>query len=119
MIRIAVSTLILAAAVAATAPVQGAVWPATANVDPYAANALAAGRTDTAEAKLARAYARGDRSIEVLLNLAAVRLRERDPAAARDLYRQVLARPNADMETNAGTGWSHDIAQAGLSIAAR
>ena len=119
MIVTKVSPLILAVAAAALVPAQAAPWPAAGSVDPFAASAIAAGRYDAAAARLDAAYARGDRSPEVLLNLAAVRLQTRDEAMAQALYRAVLAQPNADMLTDSGTAWSHDIAQRGLAIAAR
>lgn len=119
MIKRSVSILILGVAAAAAPPATAAVWPAAAHVDPYAADALVAGRTAAAEAKLASAYARGDRSPEVLLNLAAARLRGADAAGARDLYRAVLAQPDADLLTATGSDWSHAIARTGLALSAR
>lgn len=99
--------------VLAGAPATAA-WPTTEMVDPYGADAITKGRYDHVEKRLETAYSKGRRSVEVLLNLAAIRLEERDGDAAQTLYRQVLAQPNADMLTVTGTAWSHDIARPGL-----
>jgi hypothetical protein len=104
-------------AVAAAAPAAAATWQTQDVFDPYGAAKIQRGQYDGVEKKLAQAYARGDRSIEVLLNLAAIRAQEQNTLAAHSLYREVLAQPNADMLTLTGTAWSHDIAQRGISDA--
>ena len=58
---------------------------------------------------------KGDRSPEVLLNLAAIRLGEKRGAEARDLYKAVLDQPNVDMATLSGNATSHEVAQRGMA----
>ena len=89
--------------------------PSPSISDPYGAGSIARGRTAAVEQRLAVAYARGDRSTELLLNLAAIRLNARDGQGAQALYREVLAQPNADMATLSGNAWSHDIARRAMS----
>jgi thioredoxin-like negative regulator of GroEL len=83
--------------------------------DPYGAASISKGRIGTIERKLEAAYQKGDRSPEILLNLAAIRLQEKRPAEARDLYKAVLAQPNLDMATLSGGAMSHEIAQRGMA----
>lgn len=83
--------------------------------DPYGAASISKGRIGTIERKLEAAYQKGDRSPEVLLNLAAIRLQEKRGAEARDLYKAVLDQPNADMATLSGGAMSHEIAQRGMA----
>ena len=83
--------------------------------DPYGAGSISKGRYSMIERKLEAAYQKGDRSPEVLLNLAAIRLQEKRPTEARDLYKAVLNQPNADMATLDGGAWSHEIAQRGMA----
>jgi hypothetical protein len=83
--------------------------------DPYGAGSIAKGRTGTVERKLEAAYAKGDRSPEILLNLAAIRLQEKRGSEARDLYKAVLDQPNIDMATLSGGAMSHEIAQKGMA----
>lgn len=85
--------------------------------DPYGAGSIAAGRYGSIEKKLEAAYRQGDRSVEVLLNLAAIRLQQNDADAAKDLYAQVLAQPNVDMATLNGSALSHDIARRAMPAA--
>lgn len=85
--------------------------------DPYGAKSISVGRTGTIAKKLEAAYQRGDRSTEVLLNLAAIRISEKDLPGAQALYQEVLAQPNIDMDTLNGTAWSHDIARRALATA--
>lgn len=87
--------------------------------DPYGAGSISAGRYSSIEKKLEAAYQGGDRSLEVLLNLAAIRLRQKDSPGAETLYREVLAQPNVDMATLNGNAWSHDIATRAMAMAAR
>ncbi len=107
--------ILAAAAIAVAAPAM-AKAPSEI-VDPYGANAIAQARTTQVERRLTQAYQTGDRSLEVLLNLAAIRVQRGDPAGARALYAEVLAQPNADMATLSGAAWSHDIAQKGITLA--
>jgi Tfp pilus assembly protein PilF len=83
--------------------------------DPYGAASISKGRTATIERKLEAAYQKGDRSPEVLLNLAAIRLQEKRGAEARDLYKAVLDQPNVDMATLTGGAMSHELAQKGMA----
>ncbi len=83
--------------------------------DPYGAGSIAKGRFGHIERKLEAAYQKGDRSPEVLLNLAAIRLNEKKGAEARDLYKAVLSQPNIDMATLSGSAWSHELAQRGMA----
>ncbi|MBP8232990.1 hypothetical protein [Rhizorhabdus sp.] len=83
--------------------------------DPYGAGSISKGRYTAVERKLQAAYEKGDRSPEVLLNLAAIRLQEKRATEARDLYKAVLSQPNADMATLNGAAGSHEVAQRGLA----
>jgi len=83
--------------------------------DPYGAGSISKGRYTAVERKLQAAYEKGDRSPEVLLNLAAIRLQEKRATEARDLYKAVLNQPNADMATLNGAAGSHEVAQRGLA----
>jgi thioredoxin-like negative regulator of GroEL len=83
--------------------------------DPYGAGSISKGRIGTIERKLEAAYQKGDRSPEVLLNLAAIRLQEKRGAEARDLYKAVLDQPNVDMATLTGGAMSHELAQKGMA----
>jgi len=83
--------------------------------DPYGASSISQGRYSTIERKLEAAYQKGDRSPEVLLNLAAIRLAEKRGPEARDLYKAVLAQPNIDMATLDGNSMSHEVAQRGMA----
>lgn len=83
--------------------------------DPYGAASISKGRYSTVERKLETAYQKGDRSPEVLLNLAAIRLGEKRGSEARDLYKAVLDQPNVDMSTLSGTAMSHELAQRGMA----
>ena len=85
--------------------------------DPYGARSISVGRYDTIAKKLETAYQRGDRSTEVLLNLAAIRIKQKNLKGAETLYQEILAQPNTDMDTLNGTAWSHDIARTALSVA--
>lgn len=85
--------------------------------DPYGAKSISVGRTGTIAKKLEAAYQRGDRSTEVLLNLAAIRIAQQDMQGAQSLYQEVLSQPNVDMDTLNGSAWSHDIARNALSTA--
>ena len=85
--------------------------------DPYGAKSISIGRYGTIAKKLEAAYQHGDRSTEVLLNLAAIRITRKDFQGAESLYQEVLAQPNLDMDTLNGTAWSHDIARRALSTA--
>ena len=62
-----------------------------------------------------RAFGKGDRRPEILLNLAAVQVGRQDADDARALYDMVLSQPNIDMLTPRGPAWSHDIARRGLA----
>ncbi len=86
--------------------------------DPYGAKSISIGRYGTIAKKLETAYQNGDRSSEILLNLAAIRIKQNDLQGAEKLYREVLAQPNIDMDTLNGTAWSHDIARRALSVTA-
>jgi len=83
--------------------------------DPYGAASIAKGRTGKIEQKLQAAYEKGDRSPEVLLNLAAIRLQQNRPAEARTLYQAVLDQPDLDMATLNGGAMSHQLAQRGIA----
>lgn len=83
--------------------------------DPYGAGSISQGRYGTIERKLEAAYQKGDRSPEVLLNLAAIRLGEKRGNEARDLYKAVLDQPNVDMATLSGSAMSHELAQRGMA----
>lgn len=85
--------------------------------DPYGAKSISIGRTGTIAKKLEAAYQRGDRRTEILLNLAAIRISQKNFQGAEALYQEVLAQPNLDMDTLNGTAWSHDIARNALSTA--
>jgi thioredoxin-like negative regulator of GroEL len=85
--------------------------------DPYGAKSISIGRTDTIARKLEAAYQRGDRSTEVLLNLAAIRIQQKDLKGAETLYQEILAQPNTDMDTLNGSAWSHDIARRAMATA--
>ena len=83
--------------------------------DPYGAASISKGRTGSIERKLEAAYQKGDRSPEVLLNLAAIRLQEKRGTEARNLYKAVLDQPNVDMATLTGGAMSHELAQKGMA----
>lgn len=85
--------------------------------DPYGAKSISIGQYGPITKKLEAAYARGVRSTEVLLNLAAIRMKRNDLQGAEALYQEILAQPNVDMDTLNGTAWSHDIARQALSVA--
>lgn len=93
--------------------------PAVANTaetaDPYGATSISKGRYEHIERKLLASYQKGDRSPEVLLNLAAIRLKQQRGAEARAIFSQVLEQPNVDMATLTGSAWSHDLAHRGMS----
>ncbi len=89
----------------------------TAGADPFGARSISADRYDSIAKKLETSYRRGNRSVEVLLNLAAIRLKQRDAQGAEALYREVLAQPNVDMQMLNGNAWSHDIASRAMSMA--
>lgn len=102
-------------AFAAMLPGTALAIPVSDGPDTFGARAIARGETDGIETRLASAVSRGDRRPEVLLNLAAIRAGQSDVLGADRLYRMVLAAPNVDMATLAGTAWSHDIARRGLA----
>jgi len=102
-----VGTALVIAAPALAQPTQVA--------DPYGAASISKGRYASIERKLETAYQKGDRSPEVLLNLAAIRLGEKRATEARDLYKAVLDQPNIDMSTLSGSAWSHEVAQRGMA----
>jgi thioredoxin-like negative regulator of GroEL len=106
---------LLFAAALAVAPATAATWATDEVSDRYAAGAILQGNYSAASQRLFSALSRGDRRPEVLLNLAAVQVGRQDADDARALYAMVLAQPNIDMRTAAGTAWSHDIAQRGLA----
>ena len=83
--------------------------------DPYGGRSIAKGRIAQVEQRLSAAFRNGDHDPELLLNLAAIRLKQRDTASARALYRLVLAQPNMDMVTLHGSAWSHAIARRGMA----
>lgn len=83
--------------------------------DPYGAGSISKERFGFIERKLEAAFQKGDRSPEVLLNLAAIRLKEGRSEEARDLYKAVLDQPNLDMATLNGSAFSHEIAQRGMA----
>jgi Tfp pilus assembly protein PilF len=105
--------LLSAAALAAAAPALAG--PTAGVEDPYGARLIAKGRTAQAEARLETAFRKGVREPEVLLNLAAIRMTQRQPAAAQELYGLVLRQPNADMATLKGNAWSHEIARLAMA----
>jgi hypothetical protein len=102
---------------AVAAPALAGPSPSPTLADPYGAGSIVRGHYSGVEQRLQAAYARGDRDVELLLNLAAIRLKERDMASARALYDQVLAQPNIDMATLTGSAWSHDIARRATATA--
>jgi len=106
------SFVLVGAALAIAAP---ALAQPTEVADPYGAASISKGRYSTVERKLEAAYEKGDRSPEVLLNLAAIRLGEKRGAEARDLYNAVLEQPNTDMATLDGSAMSHELAQRGMA----
>lgn len=105
--------LLSAAILAMSSPALAGPTPVA---DPYGAGSISAGRYASIARKLEAAYQRGDRSVEVLLNLAAIRLQQSKAHEAASLYREVLAQPNVDMATLSGSAWSHDIARRALSM---
>jgi thioredoxin-like negative regulator of GroEL len=107
-------SLIIASLLAVTATPAFA-FPTTAVPDPYGAHAIARGDHARMEPRLAQAFAKGDRSPEVLLNLAAIQMKAGQPGTAHDLLRMVLDTPNTDMATLNGSAWSHDLARRAMS----
>jgi hypothetical protein len=107
--RILAAAVALSLAAPAFAGVTGVVE------DPYGGRSVAMGRIDKVDQRLSTAFKQGDHSPEVLINLAAIRLQQRDTGKARELYRMVLAQPNVDMATLRGSAWSHEIARRGLA----
>ncbi len=107
--------LILASLLAASAT-PALAFPVTTPVpDPYGAHAIARGDYARMEPRLADAFAKGDRSPEVLLNLAAIQMKSGQPGSADDLLRMVLTQPNTDMATLNGSAWSHDLARRAMA----
>lgn len=104
--------VLVGAALAIAAP---ALAQPTEVADPYGAGSISKGHYSTIERKLESAYQKGDRSPEVLLNLAAIRLGEKRGVEARDLYKAVLDQPNVDMATLSGNATSHEVAQRGMA----
>ena len=103
-------------AVAMAAPAgPAAQWRTNELADPFGAAAIENGRYDAVEKRLDGAFARGDRTTEVLLNLAAINLKRGQTGTAQDLYRMVLQQPDANMATRSGSAWSHAIARRGLT----
>ena len=96
-------------------PAAAFAWPASDVPDPYGAHAIARNDYTVLERRLADALARGDRTPEVLLNLAQIYRKERRDDAARALYQLVLGEPNVDLTTLNGSAWSHDLARKGLA----
>ena len=111
-----IRTFACAAALAASATPALAAWQAAEIADPYGAGAITRGSYDGIERRLSAAYLRGDRTPEVLLNLAAIRIKQQDLAGAQRLYREVMVQPNVDLTTPGGTAWSHAIAERGLRL---
>ena len=88
--------------------------------DPVAVSAIATSDWQRAEAQLSAQIAKGSREPGVLLNLAHVYRQTDRTAQAVDLYRQVQAEPNVQMErTDGSPAWSHDLARFGLQRASR
>jgi hypothetical protein len=107
--RMLAAAIALSLAAPAVAGVTGVVE------DPYGGRAVAKGHIAKVDQRLSTAFKQGDHCPEVLINLAAIRLRQQDSAGARELYRMVLAQPNVDMATLRGSAWSHEIARRGLA----
>ncbi len=105
------ATLIVAILFTAVTPAFASPSPSPSIADPYGAGSISRGRFAAVERRLQVAYDRGDRSTELLLNLAAIRLKDSDGQGAQALYRQVLSQPNVDLATLTGNAWSHDIAR--------
>jgi hypothetical protein len=83
--------------------------------DPVAFQAIAASDLRTAESVLANEVAAGTREPGVLINLAHVYSRTGRTQQSVDLYRQVMALPNAQMARQDGSpAWSHDLAMRGI-----
>lgn len=104
--------VLVGAALAMAAPVLA---QPTEVADPYGAGSIAKDRFGHIERKLEAAYQKGDRTPEVLLNLAAIRLKQGRAEDARTLYKAVLDQPNLDMATLTGSAWSHELAQRGMA----
>ena len=100
----------------AATPVLAGLPVADEVADRYGSTQIMSGQAKRIEPRLAAAYQRGERSPELLINLAAVRMKSHDDGAAQALYRLILTQPNVDMETPSGTAWSHDIARKGLAL---
>ena len=105
--------VLAAAALAITGPALA--WPTGGVEDPYGARSIANGRIAPVEQRLEAAFRKGDRNPEVLLNLAAIRIAQQQPAAAQALYGLVLQQPNVDMATLRGSAWSHEIARRAMT----
>lgn len=111
------------ATIAMLAPAGVMAWPSTGVPDPYGAKSIVRNDFSTLQPRLAAAVTKGDRTPEVLLNLAAIYSKQNDAMRADALYRMVLDQPNIDLATLSGNAWSHDLATRGLertrTIAAR
>ena len=88
--------------------------------DPVAFQAIAASDLRGAESVLASEVAAGTREPGVLINLAHVYSRTGRSQQAAELYRQVMAVPNAQMARQDGSpAWSHDLAARGIQRVSR
>lgn len=90
-----------------------------AAADPYGYKAISAGNLSLAEANLEREQVVFPREPSVLLNLAFVYAETGRANEAAALYRKALKSSNVLMSVPGSDqpGWSHDIAQKGLSRA--
>ncbi|WP_294391188.1 hypothetical protein [uncultured Sphingomonas sp.] len=105
---------VLAAASLLGSSAMATTWASDEVADRYGAAAIQRGDFRM-EPRLNTAFENGDHRLEVLLNLAAMRMYQQEDGSARQLYEMVLAQPNIDMTTPHGTAWSHDIANRALT----
>jgi hypothetical protein len=116
-VRIAALSASIVLAGSAAASAQSRPGMPTAPIEPYAAyEMIASGMDARAEATLLRQARLHPRAPEVMLNLAALRLRSGREEDAAGLYEQVLSLPEMDMDMPDGSiRSSHAVARVGIA----
>lgn len=116
-LRIAALTASIVLATSTTAVAQSRPGMPSVPLQPYAAYELIASGMDVrAEAVLLRQKRLHPHAPEVMLNLAALRLRGGHEEDAAGLYRQVLSLPAMGMDMPDGSiRSSHDVARSGIA----
>jgi Flp pilus assembly protein TadD len=98
---------------AATAGIAGVMPVNAAETNGY--KLIVLGNYSAAEREIAQERRLFPHDADLLINLATVYLRTGRVAAARDIYYDVLARPNEELDLpQQGSSWSHTIAASAL-----